>query len=64
MKKVVMHEMNENGIKQLIEKQKQNNFIRELQKRVMMEDLVRWALDDYTFYFGKDSTVEVENDNK
>jgi len=64
MKKVIMHEMNENGIKQLIEKQKQNNFIRELQKRVMMEDLVRWALDDYTFYFGKDSTVEVENDNK
>ena len=64
MKKVVMHKMNENEIKQLIEKQKQNNLIKGLQRRVMMEDLVRWALDDYTFYFGKDSTAEVEDDNK
>jgi len=64
MKKVVMREMSGNEIKQLIEKQRQNDFIRRLQKRVMMEDLIRWALDDYTFYFGKDSTAEVENDKK
>jgi len=64
MKKVVMCEMNEDEIKQLVERQKERDFIRRLQRRVVMEDLVRWALDDYTFYFGKDSTAEVENDKK
>jgi hypothetical protein len=64
MKKVVMREMSEHEIKRLIERQKENDFIRRLQRKVIMEDLVRWALDDYTFYFGKDSTAEVENDKK
>jgi hypothetical protein len=64
MEKVVMREMDKNEIKQLIERQKKNDFIRRLQRKVMLEDLIRWALDDYTFYSGGDSAAEVSYDKK